>query len=662
MASVISIYLPHIAGQAKLNGVILNGVTYTAPTPFVLESANVGAITAWLNSLGINTTFFVTYSSSGNLSYLNIVSECDATFDAQLTNQVFGEGNDNSFVENFTFNACNDTVCGVEFCDLALKVQSCTYEADFSALVPFEAMVNANGWVISTLTVENADGVEQNVFLGFPPTHDPLVTPAYNELVSVISSMMADIGFTGIFPLFSGTSIVKYVRMVIGVDPSPMGTSVTVPFIQSNCNNTHLGNPSDLFPILLGSWDVNGTIVNMPATLINNTTELITAIGNVSGPAWQYAAPVFFVDTPYSHGSPRKITLPTHFNALTAYIRPFPEAAVRVDYTIPLFFEETNCATVEEVNIRAALVLDCNQPDCLLFADTTGEFDAQDNMQGYGGPNYPAFANVQATEFVLQAADGTLLANRSFNYLPNANKTQICLSLQQFGLTLDKGTSYKLVYKVYLDNGTVLDCMTIPFVMPCCGDTLESDLEVSFATIQQNGCKGILFVDTTGTFSTDKPTGYCGINPCYSDIDRVDIIITFPDMTQQVFSPDWKPSATQNVIEITPADLGLDQMPVGVYEFEYIVWGSSLCVLGRSKYKTLLYCRALDCMEKTGKKLLAECGECKKDRKAVDEWLELRIELDLVVQASLVNIECVRGKVERILKECLKWCSECSNG
>lgn len=653
MASVISLVIPHIAGQSQINAVVLNGTTYPAPSPFIFEEANAPAIESWLNGLGLGT-FGVTYQTIGTISYLEIRGECDTIFDNALQNYISGQG-DIAFTIPFSFEPCTDSSCLVENCIYTAKIPVCDYAIDFSGLESYTTEINTYGATISVIEVLDINGDPINILSGYPAVYAG--NYALLEMAIVFQLLAYGFGPTNGFPNYSVTnSFYRWNRIRITIPiplPNPSIT-LTFDFVQSNCHNEDVGNVTGLLgpgnlnyhTITLDPWEVNGNPVNFPPVNINTVAQLISEIGDASYNPWTYAAPVLSVSSPYSHREINSIsTYNTNNDNLSRYV-------------VYLYLIKGACESTEQVNIRGALTIDCAQKNCLLFRDATGAYNELTNPKGYGSPNFPSFTTVSNTVFEIKDSGGTLLYTNDYGYMPSADETEMCLDISTYNLL--HGTAYILAYTVYADNGAKLECLEIPFTLPCCGAQLPTDLVVKAMAMQQYDCtQGIVIVDTTGVYSATNLSGYCGPNPCYSNIERVEILITLPDGSQVLIT---RPAVTanKNTIGILPEELGgYTTLPDGVYRLEYRVWGTNLCLLGTVEFSTVLYCNLLACLTEKGAELLGGCAPCKDEEGTVDRWIKMRLELEEIIAASTENIKCVEGKVEELLKECQKDCAKC---
>ena len=134
-------------------------------------------------------------------------------------------------------------------------------------------------------------------------------------------------------------------------------------------------------------------------------------------------------------------------------------------------------------------------------------------------------------------------------------------------------------------------------------------------------------------------------------------------MTQVLIDIGYVPNALNTQATITATDLGYENgnIPDGVYTFEFNVWGipaDSQCLLATTTIHTLLFRNTYTCINKWGVSILGSCDTCD-DSEEVISWLMARLKMEQLVIASLTNIECVRGKIERILADCKKDCITC---
>lgn len=311
--------------------------------------------------------------------------------------------------------------------------------------------------------------------------------------------------------------------------------------------------------------------------------------------------------------------------------------------------------------IKVALEIDCaNQ--CLNFSDVTGVYSTS-NTGGYGSPNFPALTNFASVTFTLLNAGGTTLGSPyTSTYRPTDPFGSICLTPANFGLTSFTGnTVYQLKYTI-VTSGTVITCSPyqIPFRMPCCGSVLVSGLAPSILLTQQPDAKSLAFTDTTYAYATpDNTGGYGTPNPDYSDVSHTEFVVTRPDGQVIAFDIGYVPSAINNVGVITNENLGYTQSEIsdGVYKIVFNVYAipaSSECLLASITVYTVLFQQTYNCLYNQGISLLSGC-----DTKAKKQWNADWNELQMIIAASLNNVDCVTGKVERLLARCKQNCTTC---
>lgn len=656
MANYISISVTLVPSQDSFVGINIGGTTY--PTNILATSPTFEAdVLAFLNGIGLGNNWTVVYDSESGL--LTITSAC--------LNDAFGPTPvpyiilDDRIVGERTFEfdivECQNTDCVVELCNYEVEVFHCDYVIDYSPLTEQSELIDELGANISQIRIE--DGGPVNIL------PSPINCTNYTDLITELNVLLQNFLFTT-FPTGAAVtnSFIEFSSIQVSIitpGPDP-DVTITLTFEKTGCGWSQPGlvfgsNTATLFPANI-SMDIDP----VTAYIGNNITsfpDLISSLGNESFGPWQYDGEFYTEGSPYNHTnlvwSTDYFYNETNWPALEAFI-------------IPTRIVKYDCANSESLDIKGALTINCEDTSCIIFKDTTGLYDAENNPSGYGYPNYPGYSNISSTQFTLvNNTTSTTIGTYDFNYIPTAAGLEICLTIDDFatGYTLVPGNSYTIQYTVKGDNEDELKCLNIPFVMSYCGATIDSDIEIDFQPKQNPGCGKLTICDTTGEYDVDtNPTGYCGVNPCYDDIDHIEVKVVLPDGGIVFLYPTFIPSATVTCFDITAADLGYTDglLPDGIYEITYKVWGEYDSVIGVKTYKTLLFCQTKACLDSTGRVLLSDCPTlCAGDdtKKAIDKWIKLRLKLDEVIYASTVNIDCVEGEIEKILKECQKGCYGC---
>jgi len=333
---------------------------------------------------------------------------------------------------------------------------------------------------------------------------------------------------------------------------------------------------------------------------------------------------------------------------------------------------QTPCAGITAI-ITGALGVDCTAgQQAIVFTDTTGAYSLN-NLGGYGTPNYPAISDIVSITFTLLDGVGSQVGTPyTATYTPSATApfASISLTPANFGVASFTGnTAYQLKYTIVTANTITCSPLQIPFTMPCCGQVLPSGLVVSFNLQQQlitpqNPTPTpvqLTFTDTTYAYATPNNTGGYGTpNPSYSDISHTEFVVTRPDGQVIAFDIGYVPNAANNVAIITAANLGYDPTgPIsdGVYKIVFNVYAtpsSSECLLASTTVYTVLFQNTYNCLYNQGISLLSGC-----DIKAKHQWSAHWNELEMIIAASVGNINCVVGKVERLLEICQLNCPTC---
>lgn len=308
------------------------------------------------------------------------------------------------------------------------------------------------------------------------------------------------------------------------------------------------------------------------------------------------------------------------------------------------------------VNIRVELVLDCEDLSCLLFRDTTADYNASTNPDGYGGINFPAISDITSVDFIITDSDEVEWTFTDAPYLPNAAGTStICLNGDDFefdGDTLEfaPGATYTLTYRLNVGSGTALE-VSDEFVFPCCGDAVASNLGTDFSIEELTGCTSIKFTDTTGTYNAStNPGGYGTPNPAYTDITETLIRFTFND-GRVVDITDFIPTSSVPYVTINNQTLGFgtDEIPSQVVTIAYYVYKAGKCRIGYATSQVLLRCQLENCIAAQAAILL---GNSYCDQKQIDSVMAQIWKYNQLVIASQGQISCVVGEAEKLYKKC----------
>jgi len=333
---------------------------------------------------------------------------------------------------------------------------------------------------------------------------------------------------------------------------------------------------------------------------------------------------------------------------------------------------QTPCAGIT-ATISGALGVDCTEgQQAIVFTDTTGAYSLA-NPGGYGTPNFPAVSDILTYTFTLLNSTGSVVGTPyTATYVPSATApfASISLTPANFGITSFTGNiGYQLKYTIVTNNAITCSPLQIPFTMPCCGGVLTSGLAVSFNLQQQPITPAnptptpvqLTFTDTTYAYATpDNTGGYGTPNPPYSAVSHTEFVVTRPDGQVISFDVGYVPSATNNVAIITAANLGYaanGPIPDGVYKFVFNVYAtpsSSECLLASTTIYTVLFQNTYNCLYNQGISLLSGC-----ELRAKERWSTNWNELQMIIAASVGNINCVVGKVERLLEICQLNCPTC---
>lgn len=320
-----------------------------------------------------------------------------------------------------------------------------------------------------------------------------------------------------------------------------------------------------------------------------------------------------------------------------------------------------SCAGIT-ASIDGVILFDCNQ-QCISFTDTTGVYGTS-NLGGYGTPNYPAIADINSVTFTLLDANGTTLGTPFVSaYRPTAEPfATVCLTAANFGVAFVSGSTYQLKYTITTTSSITCSALQIPFVMPCCGAVLPSGLQTNVLYLQDPEARFLTFVDETYAYSSTNPTGYGTPNPGYSNISRTEFVVTTPDNNVVSFDIGYLPNALTNTAVITPANLGygpFSRIPDGVYKIVFNIYAipySSECLLATQTVNTLLFANTWRCQQK---QMIAALNGCDLDFKT--QVYADRMELNALVAASVGNIDCVQGVIERLFEKCMINCPTCND-
>ena len=655
MANYISVSITLVVGQSTFSGVNIAGTTY--PASILATNTNFADdVQAFLDGLGFGNIWTVLFDSETGILTINTSCMQDGFGPTPIPYVIINDRVTGENTFDFSIVSCENTDCSIGVCDYQIAVATCDYTISYASLLAYEEAISVFGATIQSINITPSTNI-------LPA---PIVCSDYVSLIIQISSILQNLGFdTSTVGANVNNAFIELKNIVVNVNtgnPEEPILAVTLDFVTENCDwyrfdDVYESNTDTLFPANF-SVDINGNVVTENG--VTSFSNLFTELGNVSFGPWSLNSGLIFVSgSPYVHTSPTWAT--DYFYLATGY----PELA---GYELTLQIIEINCRTEEGLDITGSLTINCEDTSCILFKDTTGLYNAVTNLGGYGYPNYPGFSEILSTEFTLIDNTNTVtIGTHNFDYLPTEEGRELCLTVSEFasGFSLVPGNSYTLEYSVFADNGDKISCLEIPFVMSYCGATLDSDIVIDFQPKQNPGCSKLTICDTTGEYDAeDNPTGYCGVNPCYDDIEYISVKFVLPNGDIAYIYPEFIPSETSKCFDVTAEQLGFVDgvIPDGIYEITYTVHGAYDSVIGTKTYKTLLFCQTKSCLDSTGRILLSDCPTlCAGDdiKKAIDKWIKLRLKLDEIIYASTVNIDCVEGEIEKLLKECQKGCYGC---
>lgn len=313
--------------------------------------------------------------------------------------------------------------------------------------------------------------------------------------------------------------------------------------------------------------------------------------------------------------------------------------------------------------VTADINYDCNT-NLIRYQDTTKEYNALTNPNGYGVIPSSTIANIQNIDFALW--DGvTLVGVFNSPYMPNALGTSfIDIVSTNFGLvSFVPNKTYTLEYRINVIQGNQGVCISTPLLIPCCGASILSNNRVKFDTTEKLGCKSFEFKDVSGAYSPTNTGGYGTPNFGYADITSTLIRVTRADGL--VFDiTDFIPTALVTSVIIngsqigygtssTPADITSQVMTI-----EYFVYTSLSCRIGYMKQDVLFHCQLKNCIQNRAIEVLKEdCESCEENN--AQEVLNMLLNYQAILITSQHNVSCLKKPIENLLFDCLKGCNGC---
>jgi hypothetical protein len=331
-------------------------------------------------------------------------------------------------------------------------------------------------------------------------------------------------------------------------------------------------------------------------------------------------------------------------------------------------FTSTACtkgvACTPSLIVTADIDFDCDT-QIFRYQDTTKEYNALTNPNGYGVTAPSSIANIQNIDFALW--DGvTLVGVFNSPYLPNALGTSyIDLNSINFGLvTFEPNKTYTLEYRINTIRGNQGVCISTPLLIPCCGGSILSNNRVKFSVLEKLGCKSIEFTDTSGVYSLTNTGGYGTPNYDYSDITSTLIRVTRADGL--VFDiTDFIPTALTPSVIINGYQIGYgtasspEVITSQVVKIEYFVYTSLACRIGYMEQDVLFHCQLKNCIQNRAIEVLKEdCESCEKNN--AQEVLNMLLNYQAILITSQHNVSCLKKVIENLLFDCLKGCNGCN--
>jgi len=314
--------------------------------------------------------------------------------------------------------------------------------------------------------------------------------------------------------------------------------------------------------------------------------------------------------------------------------------------------------------VTADINFDCDD-QIIRFQDTTKEYNATTNPNGYGLTPGTSLINIQSVDFALW--DGsTLVGVFNSSYLPNALGTSfIDIVSTNFGLvSFVPNKTYTLEYRENVIGGNQGVCISTNLLIPCCGQPISSNNRVKFSVLEKLGCNSIEFTDTSGAYSSTNTGGYGTPNFDYSDITSTLIRITRAD--GQVYDiTDFIPTALVPSVIINGYQIGYGTasspqvITSQVVTIEYFVYTSLACRIGYMEQDVLFHCQLKNCIQNRAIEVLKEdCENCENSN--AQEVLNMLLNYQAILITSQHNVSCLKKPIENLLFDCLKGCNGCN--
>jgi hypothetical protein len=283
------------------------------------------------------------------------------------------------------------------------------------------------------------------------------------------------------------------------------------------------------------------------------------------------------------------------------------------------------------------------------------------------GTTFPMFADIDDTVdmALYQVGNSTPLETKTLTeeefesyILGNA------LYSDWFTTTLTPCVEYSVKPIILLANGDTIQCYNKYFQTSFCGAKRESGLIASLSQQVTSDCSKMVLCDTTGIYNaTYNPNGYGAPNPTLEEIVKTTFEITLLDGSVRLIESGFTPSEYGNncvdfsITDIFGSDTSYTQIPVGVYQCTYRVYGECDELLAETSINIFFACGLKACLDA---RAVETCGCTNCDNTEVQNLLLDYADYIRLQAVSQVKSSCANVDLQKAYQNCIVKCSTCN--
>lgn len=353
-----------------------------------------------------------------------------------------------------------------------LRFKNCLTRVVLLPIDTYSSLIDVYGAILTSITYIGHDGVEKNAFQQNNPT--PVVGTA--NFYTDVEEQLADLCFipaaTHVYNNY--TAQIKYYKVKFLVISPSGNIPVELLFEENGCEEFDLSQIDSVSNTqIIAGFFYNGTYIatdlnNIPVdcNISNSIDVLDTLIGR------HYITSYHQDNAPLVNVADPKVTFINSLGQLKGLVIYEVRPGGGINIT-EIYVSAETFYNLPSAKINFELEIDCSDLTKIKLTDTTGVYDSDTNITGYGTPNYPSLADIVKTEVKLYDGSNVLLGtNPDLGYIPSFNP-QTFTFLQAIDFTIGqawrKNKEYRLEYILHLADGNTLSCGQKIFIIDGCG-------------------------------------------------------------------------------------------------------------------------------------------------------------------------------------------------